>query len=98
VTTQANPAAGDGGARQNISNDQNDAASSATDRQSTQVDPRIAFLERAAARLLPVRSCDLDLTEAIAGLREAFEDIIGHRLLCPCVTLRRPIPTRRRAA
>jgi hypothetical protein len=62
-------------------------------------DPRLVFLYRAAARLRLVESGEMDPTEAIAGLREAFEDIIGHRMLCPCVTLRRPaIPNRQRAA
>jgi hypothetical protein len=98
VSANTNRRIGDPAARQKISNDNDDAADSATHRQPTQVDPRLAFLERASARLLLVRSHDLDLTEAVAGLREAFEDIVGRRLLCPCVTLRPAIPNRRRAA
>jgi hypothetical protein len=62
------------------------------------IDPRLVFLERAAARLRLFESADMDLTEAIAGLREAFEEIIGHRLLCPCVRLTAPLQQRRSAA
>jgi hypothetical protein len=95
VSAKASPAAGDGGAWQKISNDDDDAADTVINRRTTQVDLRLVFLERAAARLLLVRSCDLDLTEAIAGLREALEDILGHRLLCPCVRLPTAPPKRR---
>jgi hypothetical protein len=56
----------------------------------TPADPRLVFLERAAARLRLVKSCDVPLDDAVAGLVEAVEDIIGRRLLCPCVTLRPP--------
>jgi len=33
-----------------------------------QIDPRLAFLERAAARLLLVRACLMDIEEAFDGL------------------------------
>jgi hypothetical protein len=58
------------------------------------LDPRIAFLYRASARLTLVESGDMDLTEAVAGLREAFEDILGRQLLCPCVRLPSATPKR----
>ena len=48
-------------------------------------DLRIVFLERASARLRLVKSCDMELGEAIAGLVPAFEEIIGRRMLCDCV-------------
>jgi hypothetical protein len=53
-------------------------------------DLRLVFLERAAARLRLVCSGDMTLDDAVAGLVEAVEEIIGERLLCPCVTLRLP--------
>jgi hypothetical protein len=62
---------------------------------SAPVDRRYAFLVRASARLRLVENGDMDLTEAVAGLREAFEDILGHRLLCPCVRLPSAPPKRR---
>jgi hypothetical protein len=46
-------------------------------------DLRLVFLERAAARLRLVKSADMTLDAAVAGLVEAVEDIIGRRLLCP---------------
>jgi hypothetical protein len=57
---------------------------------SALADLRLVFLERAAARLRLVKSADMALDDAVAGLVEAVEDIIGRRLLCPCVTLRPP--------
>jgi hypothetical protein len=39
------------------------------------LDPRLVFLERAAARLQLVNSADMTLDEAIAGLREALEQM-----------------------
>jgi hypothetical protein len=61
----------------------------------TPLDRRIAFLARASARLTLVEAGEMDLTEAVAGLREAFEDILRHRLLCPCVRLPSAPPKRR---
>jgi hypothetical protein len=56
---------------------------------SAPADLRLVFLERAAARLRLVKSADMTLDDAVAGLVEAVEELIGRRLLCPCVTLRR---------
>ena len=54
-------------------------------------DLRVVFLERASARLRLVKSMDLGLDEAVAGLIEPLEDIIGRRQLCECAldTVRR---------
>jgi hypothetical protein len=38
-------------------------------------DPRLVFLERAAARLQLVNSADMTLDEAIEGLLEAIEEL-----------------------
>jgi hypothetical protein len=47
-------------------------------------DPQLVFLHRAAARLKLVDAGDMDLDEAIGGLVEAFEQLIGQRMLCHC--------------
>ena len=47
-------------------------------------DLRIVFLERAAARLRLFNSADMTIDEAIGGLIEPFEEIIGRRMLCDC--------------
>jgi hypothetical protein len=49
----------------------------------TPADPRLVFLERAAARLRLVKSCDMPLDDAVHGLVEAFEDIVGCIRLAP---------------
>jgi hypothetical protein len=45
-------------------------------------DPRLIFLHRAAARLTLVYSADMTLEEAIGGLVEPFEELIGRQMLC----------------
>jgi hypothetical protein len=64
----------------------------------TPLDLRYAFLVRAAARLQLVDSCDLTLDQAVHDLVPAMEEIIGWRLVCPCVRLDAPRPKIRRAA
>jgi hypothetical protein len=64
---------------------------------NSSVDPRVAFLLRAKARLQLVESCDMTLSEAVHGLVSAMEEIIGRRLLCPCVQLDHP-PIKRQSS
>jgi hypothetical protein len=47
------------------------------------VDPRLAFLQRAAARLLLVEAGEMEVETAIQGLIEPFEQLVGP-LLCDC--------------
>ena len=47
-------------------------------------DLRMVFLERAAARLRLVKSCDMELVEAIGGLVPAFEEIVGWGMASHC--------------
>jgi len=49
----------------------------ATDNTDGRPDPRLVFLERAAARLILVEACALDLEEAIEGLVHAFHSLIS---------------------
>jgi hypothetical protein len=46
-------------------------------------DPGLVFLECAAARLLLVYAGEMEIEEAIAGLVEPFEQLLGP-LLCDC--------------
>jgi len=50
------------------------------------IDPRLAFLARAAARHELVRLGELDIDDAIAGLIEPFEEMTGRLIIrnCPC--------------
>jgi hypothetical protein len=51
------------------------------------VDPRLVFLERAAARLLLVKAGEMDLDEAIDGLVDAFDELTGRHCTCAQQTL-----------
>jgi hypothetical protein len=46
-------------------------------------DPGLAFLQRAAARLVLVDAGEMEIEEALVGLIEPFEDLVGP-LLCDC--------------
>jgi hypothetical protein len=46
-------------------------------------DPGLVFLERAAARLVLVEAGEMEIKEAISGLVEPFEELVGP-LLCDC--------------
>jgi hypothetical protein len=43
------------------------------------IDPRLAFLARAHARFILVESGAMDLEEAVDGLIEQFDEIVGPR-------------------
>ena len=51
------------------------------------VDPRLVFLERAAARLLLVEAGEIELDEAIDGLVDAFDEMTGRQCTCARETL-----------
>ena len=51
------------------------------------VDPRLVFLERAAARVLLVEAGEIDLDEAIDGLVDAFDELTGRQCTCAKETL-----------
>jgi hypothetical protein len=78
--TNANPAVGVGGARQEFLGQQPASNSQTTpEKQATdgRPDPRLVFLERASARLILVEAGVLELEEAIGGLVAAFRSLIS---------------------
>ena len=46
-------------------------------------DPGLLFLERAAARLMLVKACEMNVETAVGELVEPFEQLVGP-LLCDC--------------
>jgi hypothetical protein len=46
-------------------------------------DPGLVFLQHAAARLMLVEAGEMEIEEALVGLIEPFEELVGP-LLCDC--------------